>query len=158
MIYYHVSLEWKNIRITFKNTISYGIWISRSFLRCYVAGKKVRENSKPVRNSVLETYSNILVPLEHNLFKNVSKWVIFLWKTQIQTIKCGLNDTKKTKKKQVILIIYSFTLCTASDIVFKAFLLSLQDILYYFKSTMHSLPMRPRWFRPSAVNVLGMYL
>ena len=43
--------------------------------------------------------------------------------TQIQTIKCGLNDTKKIKKKQVILKIYSFTLYTASDIVFKAFLL-----------------------------------
>ena len=44
--------------------------------------------------------------LEHNLFKNVSKWVIFLWKKQIQTIKYGLNFTKKIKKKQVTLILY----------------------------------------------------
>ena len=36
--------------------------------------------------------------LEHNLFKNVSKWVISLWQTQIQTIKYGLNDKKKIKK------------------------------------------------------------
>ena len=30
--------------------------------------------------------------LELNLFKNVSKWVIFLWQAQIQTIKYCLND------------------------------------------------------------------
>ena len=30
---------------------------------------------------------------KQNLFKNVSKWVTFLWQTQIQTIKYGLNDT-----------------------------------------------------------------
>ena len=44
--------------------------------------------------------------LEHNFFKNVSKSVIFLWKTQIQTIKCGLDDTKKINKKKVIVTIY----------------------------------------------------
>ena len=31
--------------------------------------------------------------LEHNLFKNVSKWVTFLWQTQIQSI----NDPKRIK-------------------------------------------------------------
>ena len=35
---------------------------------------------------------------------------------QIQTIKCRLSDAEKIKKKQVTLIIYSFTLCTASGI------------------------------------------
>ena len=43
--------------------------------------------------------SYIVLALEHNLFKNVSKYVIFLWNTQIQTIKYGLNDTKMIKKK-----------------------------------------------------------
>ena len=42
--------------------------------------------------------------LEHDLFKNVSKWGIFLWQTQIQRNKYGLNDTKRIKKKQVKLI------------------------------------------------------
>ena len=47
--------------------------------------------------------SNTTTLLEHTLFKNVSKWVIFLWQTQIQTIKYGLNDKKRIKKKQVTL-------------------------------------------------------
>ena len=47
--------------------------------------------------------------LKHNLFKNVSNWVTFLWQTQIQTIKSCLNDTKRIKKKQVTLMLYSFT-------------------------------------------------
>ena len=58
--------------------------------------------------------------LEHNLFKNVFKWVIFLWKSQIQTIKYGLNDTKRMKKKQVTLILYSFR---PSDMNFQTCLL-----------------------------------
>ena len=37
--------------------------------------------------------------LEHNVFKIVSKWVIILWQTQIQTIKYGLNGTKMIKKR-----------------------------------------------------------
>jgi len=45
--------------------------------------------------------------LEHNLFKNVSNWVTFLWQTQIQTIKYDLNDTKRIKKKPVTLILYT---------------------------------------------------
>ena len=47
--------------------------------------------------------------LKHNLFKNVSNWVTFFWQTQIQTIKYGLNDTKRIKEKQVTLTLYSFT-------------------------------------------------
>ena len=35
--------------------------------------------------------------LEHNLFKNVSNWVTFLYQKQIQKIKYGLNDTKWIK-------------------------------------------------------------
>ena len=31
--------------------------------------------------------------LEHNLFKKLSKGTTLLWKTQIQTIENGLNDT-----------------------------------------------------------------
>ena len=33
----------------------------------------------------------------------------FFGQTQIQTIKYGLNDTKRIKNKQVTLILYSFT-------------------------------------------------
>ena len=47
--------------------------------------------------------------LEHNLFKNVSNWVTFLWQTQIQTIKYVLNYAKRIRKKQVTLKLYSFT-------------------------------------------------
>ena len=47
--------------------------------------------------------------LEQNLFKNVSNWGTFLRETQIQMIKYGLNDTKWIKKKQVTVILYSFT-------------------------------------------------
>ena len=36
--------------------------------------------------------------LKHNLFKNVSNWVTFLWQRQIQTIKCGLNHKKRKKR------------------------------------------------------------
>ena len=57
---------------------------------------------------------------EINLFKNVSKWAIFLRQTQIQTINYGLNDTKRIKKKQVILILYSFA---HSDMNFQTVLL-----------------------------------
>ena len=38
--------------------------------------------------------------LEQNLIKNVSNLGTFLWPRQIQTIKYGLNDTKRIKKKQ----------------------------------------------------------
>ena len=38
--------------------------------------------------------------LEHNLFKNVSKWATFLWQTQIQTINYGLLKWYKTDKKE----------------------------------------------------------
>ena len=58
--------------------------------------------------------------LEHNLFKNISKWVTFLWQTQIQTIKYDLNAAKRIKKKQVTLILYSFT---PSDMIIQTFLL-----------------------------------
>ena len=44
-----------------------------------------------------------------------SKWIFFLWQTQIQMIKYGLNDTKRIKKKQV-----SFT---PSDMNFQAILM-----------------------------------
>ena len=56
--------------------------------------------------------------LEHTLFKNVSNRVTFLWQTQIQTIECGLNDTKRITKNQVTLILYS---STPSDMIFKHF-------------------------------------
>ena len=62
-------------------------------------------------------YSNYL---EYNSIKNVSNWVTFLGQTQIQTIKYGHNDTKRIKKKQVTLILYSFT---PSDINFQMILL-----------------------------------
>ena len=38
--------------------------------------------------------------LEHNLFKSVSKWVTFLWQTQIQMIKYGF-DTKGIKRNKL---------------------------------------------------------
>ena len=37
-------LEWKKIRTSFKNTISYRIWNSCSMIRCYAAGKKRARN------------------------------------------------------------------------------------------------------------------
>ena len=45
------------------------------------------------------------------LFKNVSKWVIFLWQTQIQTIRYGFNAAKRIKKETSYidtLLIYTF--------------------------------------------------
>ena len=48
--------------------------------------------------------------LEHNYFKNVSKWVIFLWKTQIQTIEYDPNDTKMIEKARYIDILLIYTL------------------------------------------------
>ena len=62
----------------------------------------------------------ITLLLEHNLFQNVSKWVTFLWQTQIQTLEYGLNDAKRIKKKQVTLILYSFT---PSDMNFQTILM-----------------------------------
>ena len=54
----------------------------------------------------LDNFSwNYLRTLKHNLFKNVSKWVTILWQTQIQTIKYGLNNTKRIKKYQVTVIL-----------------------------------------------------
>ena len=44
--------------------ISYAIWISRSFLWCYVAGKKSAGLSKTVKNRVLESCSNIFFTLD----------------------------------------------------------------------------------------------
>ena len=47
--------------------------------------------------------------LEHNLFKNVSNWGIFLFETQIQTIKYSLNyrveEKYATKTKSKIFIL-----------------------------------------------------
>ena len=34
------------------------------------------------------------------IFKNVSNWVTFLWQTQTQTIKYGLNDTKQLLRNE----------------------------------------------------------
>ena len=60
--------------------------------------------------------------LKHDLFKNVTNRVTFLGQTQIQTIKYGLNDMKRIKKKQVSWSIhYSFT---PSDMNFQAILMS----------------------------------
>ena len=58
------------IRTTFKNTIFYGIYISRFFLRCYIAGGKRAGFSNPVKNRVLETIescSNIFFALNEPL-------------------------------------------------------------------------------------------
>ena len=60
-----------------------------------------------IQNFQLKPQIHCLMRLEHNLFKNVSNWATFLWQTQIKTIKYGLNDTKRIKKKQVT--------CTPSD-------------------------------------------
>ena len=53
--------------------------------------------------------SEVYIGLEHILFKNGSKESLFSWQKQIQMIEYGLNDAIRIKKKQVILIIYSFT-------------------------------------------------
>ena len=50
--------------------------------------------------------------------------------TQIQTIKYGLNDTKGIKKKQITLIIYSFT---PSDMNFQTIMM-LEVVLAKFLS------------------------
>ena len=56
--------------------------------------------------------------LEHNLFKNVSNWVTFLYQKQIQKIKYGLNDTKWIKKKQVdTLLIYTLWYKFSNNVV-----------------------------------------
>ena len=53
-------------------------------------------------------------------FKNVSKGPAFLWQTNIQTVKYGLNDAKLIKKNELILILYSSTL---SDMNFQMILM-----------------------------------
>ena len=60
------------------------------------------------------------INLEHNLFRNILNWVAFLWQTQIQTIIYGLNDAKRTKKKQITLILDSFI---PSDMNFQTILM-----------------------------------
>ena len=47
--------------------------------------------------------------LEHNFFKNVSKAPAFSRPTQIQTLKYGLDDAMRIKKKDLVLLEYSFT-------------------------------------------------
>ena len=47
--------------------------------------------------------------LEHKWFKNVSKGPAFFGQRQLWTIEYGLNDKIRIKKKEVILILCSFT-------------------------------------------------
>ena len=50
-------------------------WISRSFLRCYVEGKKRARFSKTVKNRVFESCSNIFFPLAYNHINDISFWM-----------------------------------------------------------------------------------
>ena len=68
--------------------------------------------------------------LEQIFLKNLSNWVTFLWQTLIQTIKYGLNYTKRIKQKQVTSILYSFT---PSDVNFQTFLL----LLWFWQKRNH---------------------
>ena len=49
-----------------------------------------------IRSLFCSTWINFNIPLllKHNLFKNISNWVTFLWQTLIQTIKIALKIGK----------------------------------------------------------------
>ena len=79
----------KDIRKKFKNTIFYGIWNSRPFLCCYVAGKKKGQISNPVKNRVLESFSNIFFTLEPLIFL----YLPFNEKLETKTSHSGLRQT-----------------------------------------------------------------
>ena len=68
----------KDIRTTFQNTIFYGIWISRCFLRCYVAGEEKDGIFKSNKNRVLVSCTNIFFTLKILMF------VITRWKEKKQ--------------------------------------------------------------------------
>ena len=74
--------------------------------------------------------------LEHNSFENVSNLVTFLWQTLIQTIEYGLNDMKRIKKKQVTLILYSFT---PSDMNFQTILMPKVILAKFLSQKIYSL-------------------
>ena len=51
--------------------------------------------------------------------------LLILWQAQIQTIEYDLNDAKRKKKKQVTLILYSFT---RSDMNFQTILMLKENL------------------------------
>ena len=57
-----------------------------------------------------------VISLEHIFFKNVSKGPAFSRPTQIQTLEYGLDDAMRIRKKDLVLIEYSFT---SSDMNFQ---------------------------------------
>ena len=59
---------------------------------------------------------SLLLDLDHNFFKNVSKGPAFSRPTQIQTLEYGLDDAMRIKKKDLVLIEYS---CAPSDMNFQ---------------------------------------
>ena len=85
---------------------------------------------------------NLYSKLELNSFQIVSNWVTVLWQTQIQTIKYGLNETKRIKKKQVALIIYLFT---PFDINFQTILMPKGILAKFLSQKTYSLKHNFRW-------------
>ena len=75
-------------------------------------------------------------PLKHNLFKNVSNWVTFWWKSQIQTTEYVHDDTKSIKDNQVILILYSFT---PTDMNFQTILMPKLILAKFLSQKIYSL-------------------
>ena len=63
----------------------------------------------------------------------------FLWQTQIQTIEYGLNDTIQIKKKQVILILYSFAPSAPSDMNFQTILMPKVILAKFLSQKIYSL-------------------
>ena len=59
----------------------------------------VHRDSKLVVSKIFISMQRLHKALKHNLFKNLSNLVTFFWQTQIQTIKCGLDNTKPKDPK-----------------------------------------------------------
>ena len=90
----YLSYRESTIRITALWVISTTFWNFPHFSPCETGGRKPREISICCRNCSQGSCSYSDFPLEHDLFKNVSSWVTFLWQMQTQTIEYDLNKTE----------------------------------------------------------------
>ena len=116
-----IENSWKKLKIVENSWLAVmDLNLFQSCLSCRTAGDSLYVLRLVMQGWCSDIIGSFLL-LEHNLFKNASNWVIFLWDKQIQTIKYGLNDAKRIKKKQDILILYSYT---PSDINFQTSLLA----------------------------------
>ena len=114
------------------NDTSIANWCSPSFF--------VKDTAQLTKITIFKSSSVFLLSkdLKHNIFKNVSNWVIFLWQTQFPTNEYGLNDEKRMKKE----LSYIDTLrdsSTPSDINFQTILLPKVILAKFLSQKIYSL-------------------